>query len=202
MKRILILLFLVVSAVASTDDADWSKSMNGLRGRLLVLPSQKADSPFCRIFIEVENVDDVTGQKKFRFSRDNLVLRVTDKEGKGLALANYPYDGISPDWETIALPYAGSIRFQISFPGSGYSPGIDRSIVDVGSRQTWVIPQDDTTYYLSGSLSIKQQKSDHPKFDWSGTLEFPRVEIPKGVGCGFKESALNDAESLSVRGVS
>jgi hypothetical protein len=167
------------AALASGDDAAWSKPVKGLRGRLQVLPSQKADSPFCRVFIEFENVDDVAGQKRIRFSPDKLSLRVTDKEGRELALANGDYDGMSPLWETIALPYAGSMRFKISFPGLGYRPGTDKVIVDVGARKAWVIPQDGTSYFLSGSLSIEREKSDHPYMDWSGTLELPKVEIPK-----------------------
>jgi hypothetical protein len=49
MKRALILLLLVVSTARADDDSGWSKPVNGLRGRLLILPPQKADSPFCRV---------------------------------------------------------------------------------------------------------------------------------------------------------
>ena len=180
MKCMPILLSLVISAaLAPGDDAGWSKPVKGLRARLLVRPPQKADSPFCRVFIEFENVDDVAGPKKIRFSPDKLSLRVADKDGKELALANGSYDGMSPLWATLALPFAGSMRFQISFPGLGFRPGTDRVIVDVGARKSWGIPQDRSTYFLSGSLSIEREKSDHPYRDWSGTLELPRVEIPK-----------------------
>jgi hypothetical protein len=168
------------TAIASGDDAGWSKPVKGLRGRLLVLPPQKADSPFCRVFIEFENVDDVMGQKKIRFNPDKLSLRVSEKEGKELAHpADVSYDGESPLWETIALPYAGSMRFQISFPGLGYHPGADKVIVDVGPDKAWVIPQGGPAYSLSGSLTIEGQQSDHPYMDWSGTLYLPKVEIPK-----------------------
>ncbi|HEY3857861.1 MAG TPA: hypothetical protein VGO67_26040 [Verrucomicrobiae bacterium] len=180
MKHTLILMLLVTATVlASGDGADWSKPVKGLRARLLVLPSQKGDSPFCRVFLEFENVDDVMGQKKIRFAPDKLTLRVSDKEGKELSLANGEYDGFSPNWETIALPYAGSLKFQISFPGLGYNPKSDKVIIDIGPRKVWVIPQDGSTYYLSGSLSIEREKSDHPYMDWSGTLELPKVAIPK-----------------------
>jgi hypothetical protein len=163
----------------SDKDVGWSKPIKGLRARLSVQPSQKADSPFCRVFIEFENVDDVAGQKRIRYSPDKLSLRVTDTQGKDLPAANGPYDGSSPVWETIALPYAGTLRFQTNFPGLGYRPNTDKVIVDVDADKAWIIPQDGTTYYLSGSLSIKGQKSDHRHMDWSGTLELPKVEIPK-----------------------
>jgi hypothetical protein len=53
---------------------------------------------------------------------------VTGANGKELAAVNGDYDGMSPDWETIALPYAGTMKFQISFPGLGYGP-TDKVIV-------------------------------------------------------------------------
>jgi hypothetical protein len=165
---------------ASVEDSPWSKPVKGLRARLLVLPSEKADSPFCRVFIELENVAEVMGQKKIRFSPDKLSLRVSNKEGGELPPpTDVDYDGMSPLWETIALPYAGSLKFQISFPGVGYHPGTDKVIVDVGTDKVWVIPQDGTTCFLSGSLTIEDQKSDHPIMDWSGTLDLPKAEIPK-----------------------
>jgi len=170
---------MAVTMIASGDDAGWSKPVKGLRGRLLVLPSQKANSPFCRVFIEFENVDEVAGQKKIRFAPDKLSLRVTDKAGKELPVANGPYDSLSPLWETIALPYAGTVKFQISFPGLGYRPEADKVIIDVGPRKSWVVPQNSSAYYLSGSLSIERDKSDHPYTDWSGALELPKVQIPK-----------------------
>jgi len=173
------LLSVASAALASADDIGWSKPINGLRTRLLVLPSPKDNAPFCRVFIEFENVDDVAGQKRIRFSPGKLSLRVSDKEGKELLPANGPYDGRLPLWEAIALPYAGTIRFQISFPGLGYRPGTDKVIVDVGDGKAWVVPQNGSTYFLSGSFSIEKEKSDHPHMDWSGTLELPKVEIPR-----------------------
>ena len=178
MKHTLILLLLTAAtALAAGDDAGWSKPVKGLRARLLVLPAEKAP-PFCRIFIEFENVDEIAGQKKIRFNPGKLALRVSNNDGKELALANGVYDGMSPLWETIALPHAGSMKFQISFPGLGYSAK-DKVIIDVGAQKSWVIPQDGSIYYLSGSLTIVKEKSDHPYMDWSGTLELPKVEIPK-----------------------
>lgn len=164
--------------LASGEATGWSKPVKGLRARLQILPSQKSDSPFCRVFIEFQNVDDVAGQKKIRFTPDKLDLRVTDKNGKELPIANGAYDGMSPLWEPTLLPYSGTLRFQISFPGLGYRP-TDEVIIDVGSSKAWVVPQDGSTYYLSGSLSIRREKTDHPYMDWSGTLDLPKVEIPK-----------------------
>ena len=180
MKYVALFLLLAVSTLQALDDeAVWSSPVKGLRARLLIRPPQKQDSPFYRVYIEFENVDDVMGQKKIRFSPDKLDLHIADKNGKELRTANGPYDGMSPVWEPTLLPYSGTLRFQISFPGLGYRP-TDKVIIDVGSTKAWVVPQDGSTYYLTGSLSIHKEESDHPHMDWSGTLELPKVEIPKG----------------------
>jgi hypothetical protein len=185
-------LALLTSTAWGGDDAkDWSKPVNGLRARLSVLPPKEKDTPFCRVFLELENTSDVAGQKKIRFSPEKLSLKVTDKEGKELLRpASGAYDGISPLWEPIALPYAGSIKFQVSFPGLGYHPETDKVIVDVGAEQAWVIPQDGTAYSLAGSFSIERQQSDHPSMDWSGTLELPMVEIPSATSLAPKTGPL------------
>jgi hypothetical protein len=181
MKCVAVFVLLAASAaLASDNDTAWSTPVNGLRARLLVVPAKKPDLPFCRILIEMENVDDVAGQKKIRFSPDRLELHVTDESGKELPVANGPYDGMSPTWEPTLLPYAGTIKFQISFPGLGYNPVTDKVIVDVGPFKSWIIPQDASEYWLSGKLTVDKQKGDHPRMDWTGSLNLPKVKIAKG----------------------
>jgi hypothetical protein len=179
MKPILCVFLLWGSiALAAGRKPAWSPAVNGLRARLTVLPPEEAGSPFCRILIELENVADTAGQKKIRFTPGKLALRVMDETGNNLPSANGPYDGMTPLWEPTLLPYRGFIRFQISFPGLGYNPATDKVIIDVGSSGIWVIPQDGSAYYLSGTLTVPGEPGDHPYTDWSGTLVLPKVKIP------------------------
>lgn len=179
-KHVLVVLALaMLVGCASHDEATWSAPVNGLRARLIVLPSETNRTPFCRVLIEMQNVADVAGQLKIRFNPDRLKLRVTDQAGKELQVANGSYDGSVPLWDPTLLPMGGTIKFRISFPGLGYHPDTDKVIVDVGPLQAWVIPQDGSTYWLSGNLVIDHQVGDHPYMDWSGTLELPKVAIPK-----------------------
>jgi hypothetical protein len=182
MKRLIIValtfLLAVPAMLASDENNGWSKPVNGIRARLSVLPSEKPGSPFCRVFIELQNVAEVVGQIRIRFDTDRLDLHVADSKGKQLPLPNNKvYDGLSPGWETIALPHSGTMKFRIDINGHGYSPA-DKVIVDVGSQKAWFVPQNGSTYYLCGSLSIQRQKSDHPYMDWSGTLDLPGTEVP------------------------
>jgi hypothetical protein len=59
----------------------------------------------------------------------------------------------------------------------GYRPETDRTIIDLGPDESWVIP-DGSTYFLSGTLTIPKQEADHPHYDWNGTLSFPKIPIP------------------------
>ncbi|MFA7159426.1 MAG: hypothetical protein WC299_09000 [Kiritimatiellia bacterium] len=180
MKYIFSTFLLVASlALAVDDDTGWSPAVNGLRARLIIMPPTGTNTPFCSVLIEMQNVRDVAGQMTIRFTPERLDLRVTDKAGKDLPVANEPYDGMTPDWQPIHLPFAGTIRFQVSFPGLGYNPNKDIVIVDVGPSKAWIIPQDGTTYRLSGKLAVGKQTGVHLYKDWSGTIELPKVEIPK-----------------------
>jgi len=181
MKKALLisLSILILAAGVAAQETEWSKPFNGLRARLFVFPSDKADSPFCRVFIEMQNVGGVGGQMRIRFNPDRITFQVTDKTGKQLMRpSSVVWDGMVPPWETTQLPWTGTIKFQISFPGAGYRL-TDKAIIDLGPGRTWTIPQDGTEYLLSGKLTIEKKSGDHPYMDWSGTLDLPPVEILK-----------------------
>jgi hypothetical protein len=177
MKPFLCFLLLSFPLFQACGEGDaWSKSDKGLRGRLVVLPAEKPDSPFCRVFIELQNTEEVMGQRKVRFKPEKLDFQVTDQDGNVLVRANGSYDGITPGWEPILLPYAGTIKFQISFNGLGYHPDRDRIIVDLGPSRSWIIPPTGD-YFLTGTFSVAREPGDHPIMDWSGTLTFPPAKI-------------------------
>ena len=158
------------------DDA-WSKPDKGLRGRLFVLPSEKPNSPFCRIFIELQNTENVVGQRKIKFAPEKLDLRVIDKDGNALTTVKNPYDGMIPRWEPILLPYAGTIKFQVSFPGLGYDEDKDKVIIDMGPSHSWSIPLTGD-YFLAGTFTVVRESGDHPYMDWCGSITFPAAKIP------------------------
>ena len=173
----LLLIFIALVNVSFAQEAEWSKPVNGLRARLFVLPPDKPDTPFCLIFLEIQNVSGVGGQIRIRFDPERLRVEVTDRKGTLLPKNNGVWDGGVPNWEPIALPWKGTIKFQISFPGAGYRP-TDRMRVDMGPMQNWLIPRNGKIYFLSGKLTISPIKGDHPYLDWSGTIDLPSVKIP------------------------
>lgn len=158
------------------EDRGWSVPVNGLRARLSVLSAESAGDPFFRIYIEIQNVDNLMGQKKIRFHTDRLEIRVADIYGKELATTDRPYSGFAPEWATTMLPTEGTIKFRITFPGAGFKPD-GSTLIDLGPRRIWIIPADGH-FNLSGKLVIPRVDGDHPLMDWSGTLELPKVRIP------------------------
>jgi len=180
MRHLFIIYFAsILVCFCADEDSSWSKIENGLRGRLLVLPSQAKDSPFYRVFIELQNTEDVMGQRKVRFNLERLSFKVTDKDNNIIQKDSVgAYDGMKPLWEPLLLPYQGSIRFQISFPGMGVFPE-QRGLIDLGPPYCWIISQNDVKKYLSGALTVEREKGDHPYMDWHGTIVFPPTLIPK-----------------------
>ncbi len=170
-----ILLALVISGRA--EDQPWSESVNGLRARLSI--ERAEDSPFLKVFLEIQNTSDVAGLKTIRFTPDSITPTVTNTADRELHRANGPYDGMSPDWTPLKLPFEGTMRFRINFPGLGYDPERDKIIVDLGSLHTWSIPEEGR-WFLSASLNIAARQGDHPSMDWSGVILLPKVPLPQG----------------------
>lgn len=176
MKRFLaVIIFTLLLSPLWAAEPEWSESVNGVRARLLL--ERQKDSPFLKIFIEIQNTSDVAGMKKIRFTPAAIQIQVTDESGTPLKRSSNPYDGMSPIWEPLQLPYEGMMRFQISFPGLGYQPTRDRTIIDLGPRSSWIIPNDQI-YYISGAMAIPKQADDHLHSDWNGTLNFSKIPIP------------------------
>src|SRR6478735_3897790 len=108
MKRLLLIFSLLAIAVhAEEDAASWSKVDNGLRGRLIILPSAKLESPFYRVFVELQNVD---GQKTIKFNPDKMKFKVASKDGELISESGGAYEGKKPLWDPIFLPMEGTIR--------------------------------------------------------------------------------------------
>jgi hypothetical protein len=175
----LILILPLVTAVnANDEDPSWSRPDNGLRGRLTVVLPTKGNEPFFRVFIEFQNVARVLGQKRIDFSPEKMTFKITSKDGALRKPATEAYDGMIVSWEPILLPFDGTIKFPIECQGLAISPAT-KAVIDLDSPRVWIIPQDGNTYFLSGTLLIPEDASDHSTMIWHGTLDFPPAEIPK-----------------------
>jgi len=170
-----VIIFIALLAPLLAAEPQWSEPVNGIRARLSL--ARQKDSPFLKVFIEFQNTSDVAGIKKLRFSPETIRAQVADDNGTPLKTPVGSYGGLSPTWVPLGLPFEGTLRFRISFPGMGYRRDQDRTIIDLGFDSCWVIP-DGSSYFLSGELTIPKQEGDHPHFDWNGTLILPKIPIP------------------------
>ena len=170
------LLILQMSYQLHANETEWSAPVNDVRARLSL--ERDAHSPFLKLFMEWQNISETAGAKKIRFTPETLKLTVTDQAGTPLTNATGSYDGMSPIWAPLQLPYEGTLRCRISFPGLGYRPETDRTIIDFGPSMAWVIPEE-PDYFLSGKLTVIAQPGDHHHQDWSGSLELPKILIPR-----------------------
>src|SRR4051794_32214095 len=117
-----ILLATAATSAISGQESNWSKPVNGLRARLEVLPPEKLDTPFCRVFIEMQNVSDILGQLRIRFTPQRLNLFVSPNGQELKKETTQMWSGLTPNWETTLLPSSGTIKFQVSLSGAGYRP--------------------------------------------------------------------------------
>ena len=176
MKLLLASLILcTLSGAGHAEEQAWSEPVNGLRARLSL--ERQKDTPFLKIFLELQNTSDVAGIKTVRFTPSAIAPIVTNNTGQELPRANGAYDGMSPMWTPLTVPFEGTLRFRISFPGLGYKPSRDTTIIDLGSQDSWSIPKDGE-WFLSASVKIDRQSADHASKDWSGTLSLPKIRIP------------------------
>jgi hypothetical protein len=162
---------------SSSNKSAWSDSVNGLRARLIVFsPRQKGDENY-RVLIEFENTVNILGQRRIRFSPDNLEIHVSDGEGKKLSpLTNLAHAESQIFWKPIELPYEGNIKFPITVPFGQITPKSGFILLDLGTLSVWEIPQSGE-YYLTGVFSVKQGVRDSPMTDWAGSITIPKVSL-------------------------
>ena len=180
--RILLVLLLLTTPLRADDEATWSKSVNGLRARL-VIPAheERGLDPEVWIYLEIQNNLAVLGNRKVYFTPGCLSLQITDETGQSPVPPNPPltYDPTDPAADAsqpLILPFDSIIRFRINRHAASI-PGEPRLVIDLPGAVA-VIPSSDThTYFLSGTLTIPEQP-DHPAMAWQGMLELPKIQVP------------------------
>lgn len=173
--------------IEKLTDQGWSLPVNGLRGRISLIPAYHGDSPFFRVLIEIQSVAQIMGQRPIRFHPDRLELRVVDQSGIEIPAVEPMFNGFSPDWKEILIPSGGTIKFNVSYPGAGYLRR-DMPAIDLAPKRIWPLTPN-AYYFITAKLVIPPQKDDHPLIDWSGTLEMPVVVLrpfPRKTGAGAK----------------
>jgi hypothetical protein len=180
MKWLFLLLLTPLFLRGADEDNTWSKPVNGLQARLVISPLKKgADG---RLHMGLSFQIQRQGQMiQVAYTPDTLHARVIDQNGKEL-----PSDGLGgnqpgPPWRPLILPSDASMSIPVGgswWQGSGQMLGENLQF----NRWTdWIIPPPDTnTYYLTGTFTIPAPSRLTGEIPiWSGTLDLPKVEIPR-----------------------
>jgi hypothetical protein len=170
-------IILFSAAAGAQSVGEWSKPVDGLRGRLSVREGKPyIGTRMLDVYLELENVSDVANPIELYFDTErSIVSRVVDVNGNEVA---QPQNGASialppPFW--IAVPSDGDLRFRVSVSGYGVYKNSGTQIqMNSGS---WLIkPGDKNWYFLEASLVSRPPASDKRRA-WSGELKLPKILI-------------------------
>jgi RNA polymerase sigma factor (sigma-70 family) len=161
---------------APTEQVDdrWSRPVNGLRARLVVVQKEPFNgTPVLVAYLELRNVSDRANPLEVPWEQAELTFTVTDATGRTVRAANGPYSEVRGPVGLLRLPFGSELRFNITHRGAGV-PKDQGGILDLGVMSHWIFPPGDGhVYYLEGTLTVRN--SDERL--WSGTITLPRVRI-------------------------
>ena len=117
-----------------------------------------------------------------RSSNETLALKVVDQDGKELPRFHPGGNQLEYAWKPLLLPRNAFLSFQI---GSSMRQGLGDYLGEYLEFHFWtqwkISPTSATTLYLTGTFTVAPTPRQYPNPDWiwSGTLNLPKVEIPK-----------------------
>jgi hypothetical protein len=180
--RILLVLLLLTTLVCADDETTWSKSVNGLRARLVIPAHQERGlDPEVWVYLELQNTLAVLGNRKVFFTPDCLSLQITDENGQNVAppsppLTYDPTDPVADASQPLILPFDSTLRFRINRHATSI-PGDPCLVIDLPGAVAIAASSDTHTYFISGTLTIRAQP-DHPAMAWQGTLDLGKIQVP------------------------
>lgn len=182
-RRILVLLaiFALCCTPANArllDPREWSEPVDGVQGRFNFERGGPVNrTPIIKVFLELRNVTGVDVPIEITYDPSKSIkAKVLDGAGKPLPDAGLACSVMVPQPYYLAVPYKGTLRFEITAYGYGI-PFNQKGFVGLHSG-AWVFTEDTSEYYLTGTFTIEAKRiSTNGKRIWSGTLELPDKQI-------------------------
>ena len=170
----------VDAQIANPVSGEWSKPVQGVRGRLLLIKGAPVNGTVqIHVYLELQNVSDV-GSSIHLAPGQSFSFDLTDANGRSKPEAGEEVDVMTPDDPFgLVLPHESTLRFLISVTGAGIPKGKAAQIsVPHESRfKSWVIDRGSASpYYLNGIFKATAQWQPHQT--WSLILELPKVRVP------------------------
>jgi hypothetical protein len=164
----------------------WSEAVNGLRGRLIIT-QEKEDNGVQRpkVFLELQNVaGDLSPLQINGFNpQTSFQCRVFDSAKNTVGSNLGKIREMQLPAFTLVVPFESSLRLNVNRhnPGAwGFlkAPPKERIEIVLGAG-IWTIEKGNRAdYFLEGTFHIEEAKPATP-LNWAGTLEIPRVKIPR-----------------------
>jgi len=161
----------------------WSEPAGGMRARLIVAPGRKFSGiDYAKTYLEFQNVENSLTSKQILPFELNCELRTTG--GKPAQRGGGPISSAVVPLPALVLPHDSTLRINITGDGcTAHQSGGTFIYLQNGFKdQMWAIEKDDTSdYFLQGTFHIDKPKdfSTDGKRNWFGTLQLPKVKIPR-----------------------
>jgi hypothetical protein len=158
---------------------DWSETVQGLRGRLLVT-EEAAKFNGTRmelVYLELRNVGGVANPMAIYYDPDDAFqYDLLDDSKHPIPQGPIEGDVMSPFPFWIMLPYDSTLRFRVSVDGYGIPK--DAGLLIGLMPGAWDIsPTSHGDHFLSASFSVNPPAASDLRA-WRGVLKLPSVKIP------------------------
>lgn len=132
-------------------------------------------TPVIATYLELRNVADIGDVMELPLDLDRIQFEVVDDQDRILHQGPNVYDEVNVVVGMLRMPHDSYLGFNISHHGAGV-PRNQSALLDLGVSHVRAFSRDDArSYYLRGKFSVEPGKER----TWSGTVEMPKVKIPK-----------------------
>jgi hypothetical protein len=160
-------------------EGEWSAVVDGVRGRLAVIPRMLNEKPQVQIDLELENVSTLGTPIEIPWTDVRSLLQLSLEDENGVAAAGDIKPAGNhmtplPFW--LQLPYESSMRFTISSGAYQYFPD-GRVWLRPLPFSAWIMTENrGRKLYLRGKL-VPNKSTENGHTPWKGPLDLPRVAL-------------------------
>jgi hypothetical protein len=159
----------------SEETGEWSKLVNGVKGRLIAAYDHDFNgTKLIAIYLELKN-----GSRGWDIYYDvdrSIESRVIDADDNVVEKYDAPASIIPslPPW--LVLPFDSTFRFRISVSGYGVPKNAGTNVQMMDGN--WLVKTGNGKKYFLKARFISKPKPDVPHHAWEGEMELPKVLIP------------------------
>jgi hypothetical protein len=170
-------LFFLMSSFLQAEDI-WSKEVNGLEARLLIIEKPTAQGPRYLIpHLELRNARDfpnAMNELEIDVSKHSLKLEIVDRAGKALPSGFSVRSGPDSALKKVILPYKSFIR--INLEGKGWGIGTSLTAVMPSDSEFFSFTEaENGTCYLR--VTLENKKGVRNWRAWDGKIDVPQVLV-------------------------